>query len=180
MLPESKIESEIQMTDAPPKEQWYNENHKLFKYSKWLYDTPGVIQNDQTINLMTSEELLYTIPKETLWPRAFYMLPGQTLFLAGLGRIDYIGGASQMRLSLFASEKLSILITSTEKADEIYQQCLGTELINVPRGDQKRIEDWPPLVRRDEKISIGNYDNTSHVSVCGNFFKILNFKMTNI
>lgn len=158
------------MTDAPPKEEWYNENHKLFKSSKWLYDTPGVIQNDQIINLLTSEELMYTIPKETLWPRAFYMWPGQTLFLAGLGRIDFLAGASSARLSVFASDKLSILITTTEKADEIYQQCLGTELINVPRGDRKRIEDWPPLKRHDEKISVGNYNN-KFTSVCGKYFQ---------
>lgn len=169
VLPESKIESEIKFTDAPPDELWYNENHKIFQNSKWFYDTPGVIQNEQTISMLTSEELLYTIPKETLWPRAFYMLPGQTLFLAGLGRIDYIGGASDLRLSVFASDELSILITNTNNADEIYQECLGTELVNVPRGDLNRIKDWPPLIRQQEKISIGNYHDTQYISACGNY-----------
>lgn len=166
-LPESKFETEVQLTDAAPVEKYFNENTKAFKSGKWLYDTPGVIQNDQTINLLTSEELLYMIPKQTLWPRSFYVLPGQTLFLAGLGRIDYIGGASSLRLSVYASEKLSILIVNTEKADEIYQASLGSELINVPRGDEKRIQDWPPLVRMEDKISIGNYYDKDKVSICG-------------
>lgn len=166
-LPESKRESEVHLTDAPPDEKYFNENHKTFKYSKWLYDTPGVIQDDQIINLLTSEELLHTIPKTTLWPRVFYMIPNQTLFLSGLGRIDYIGGASRMRLAVFASDKLSILIVNTEKADEIYQEFLGTDLLNVPRGNEKRLQEWPNLKRHDEKISIGNYHHKFDISLCG-------------
>lgn len=95
------------------------------------------------------------------------MLPGQTLFLAGLGRIDYVGGASELRLSVYASDKLSLLIVSTKRAEEIYKQFMGTELINVPRGDAQRLKDWPPLVRREEKISVGNYSVTEKMSVCG-------------
>lgn len=172
-MPESKAENEIPLTDAPPAEKFFNEKHKSFKYGKWLYDTPGVIQQEQIINLLTSEELLYTIPKQTLWPRVFYMLPGQSLFLSGLGRIDYIGGASEMRLAVYASDKLSIMIVSTQKAEEIYQACLGTELLNVPRGEEKRIQEFPPLVRYDEKISLGNYNATRNISVCGGYFEII-------
>lgn len=167
LLPESKTENEIPLTDAPPYEKWFNEKHGAFKSSKWLFDTPGVIQNDQIINLLTSEELLYTLPKETLWPRVFYLLPGQTVFLAGIGRVDYIGGANDIRLGVFASEKLSILITSTEMADTIYKECLGTELMNVPRGSAERIKDFPPLTRKAEKISFGNYNNTQLISAGG-------------
>lgn len=170
LLPESKKESEISLTDAPPQESYFNENHKSFAYGKWLYDTPGVIHNEQIINLLTSDELLYTIPKETLWPRVFYMIPGQTLFLSGLGRIDYIGGASRMRLAVYASNALSILIVSTKKADEIYRECLGTELLNVPRGDEKRLQQWPQLERHEEKISVGNYNDNFAVSICGEPF----------
>lgn len=166
-MPETKIESEIPLTDAPPYEQWFNEKHGAFKNSKWLFDTPGVIQNEQIINLLTSEELLYTLPKETLWPRVFYMLPGQTIFLAGIGRVDYIGGANDIRLAVFASEKLSVLITNTEMADKIYKECLGTELLNVPRGNAERIKDFPPLMRKVEKISFGNYNNTQWISAGG-------------
>lgn len=138
-----------------------------------MYDTPGVIQHEQIINCLTSEELLYTIPKETLWPRVFYVLPGQSLFLSGLGRIDYVGGASEMRLAVYASEQLSIMIVNTAKAEEIYQACLGTELLNVPRGEEKRIQEFPPLVRHEEKISIGNYYDNKYTSVCGKFFETI-------
>ncbi|XP_031632893.1 nitric oxide-associated protein 1 [Contarinia nasturtii] len=164
--PESKFESAVELTDAPPLEKYFNENHKAFKFGKWLYDTPGVIQNEQIINLLTSEELLYTIPKETLWPRVFILYPGQTLFLSGLGRIDYTGGASEVRLAVYASEKLSILITSTNMADEIYEQCLGTDILNVPRGTDKRLQEFPALKRHSDKISIGNYAEFRTISAC--------------
>lgn len=167
MLPEVRTENEIPLTDAPPYEKWFNEGHGAFKNSKWLFDTPGVIQNDQVINLLTSEELVYTLPKQTLWPRVFYMWPGQTIFLAGIGRIDYIGGSNDIRLAVFASEKLSVLITSTEMADTIYKECLGTELINVPRGNAERLKDFPPLVRKLEKISFINYNNSQWISAGG-------------
>lgn len=172
MEPETKIENEVPLTDAPSIDKYFNERHKAFAYGKWLFDTPGVIQSDQIINILTSDELLHTIPKETLWPRVFYILPGQTLFLSGLGRVDYIGGASEMRLAVYASSKLSILVTSTQKADEIYHACLGTEILNVPRGDEKRLKEFPPLVRCDEKISVGNYYGSRKMSVCGEYFDI--------
>lgn len=166
-IKESKIESEIHLTDAPSTEKYFNENHKTFRGSKWFYDTPGVIQNEQTINMLTSEELLYTIPKQTLWPRSFYIESGNSVFISGLGRIDYIGGASNIRVAIFASDKLSIFIVKTDKADELYQTFLGTEVLNVPRGDVKRLETWPKLQRRDEKISVANYYQEEELSVCG-------------
>lgn len=155
------------MTDAPSTEKYFNENHKTFSGSKWFYDTPGVIHNEQIINMLTSEELLYTIPKQTLWPRSFYIESGNTVFISGIGRIDYIGGATKIRAAIFASEKLSIFIVNTDKADELYQQFLGTEVLNVPRGDAKRMETWPKLKRCEERISVANYYNEEDVSVCG-------------
>lgn len=127
--------------------------------------------------MLTSEELIYTIPKQTLWPRVFYLYPDQTLFLSGLGRIDYTGGASELRLAVYASDKLSILITNTNKADEIYKACLGTELLNVPRGNEKRLQEFPALERHPEKISIGNYSVFRKISVCGKYFFFRSFTL---
>lgn len=132
-----------------------------------MYDTPGVIQEDQIINALTSEELLLTIPKKTFVPRVFYMTPGTTLFLSGLGRIDYVSGARSIRLAVFASENLTTLVVNTDKADEIYRECLGSEILNVPRGDENRLKDWPGLMRTEEIISVSNYYNSDQVSVCG-------------
>lgn len=166
-MKESKVESEIQLTDAPEREKYFNENHKLFKNGKWLYDTPGIIQPEQIINSLTSEELLLTIPKDVLLPRVFYVQPGQTLFVSGIGRVDYVSGSLRIRLAVFASKNLTTLLVNTEKANEIYEECLGSEILNVPRGDANRLKEWPGLMRCDDQISVSNYYESDKTSVCG-------------
>lgn len=126
-----------------------------------------MIQDDQVINMLTTEELLLTIPKSALWPRVFHMAPGHSLFLSGLGRIDYTSGAKSVQLAVFASKLLSILVVETDKADEVYEQCLGTEILNVPRGNEMRLKEWPGLTRCDEPISVSNYYESNKISVCG-------------
>lgn len=143
-----------------------DENHKDYRDSKWLYDTPGIVQNDQIINLLTTEELLDVVPKKVLWPRVFYMQPGQSLFLAGLGRVDYIGGATRLRLSVYASDRLPILIVDSMHADQVYEECLGSELMCVPRGDAERMAKWLPLQRSEDKITVSGYES-ERKSVCG-------------
>lgn len=167
------ISNEVKITDEDEPEKFFDENDHQFARSKWLFDTPGVLHDQQTINLLTSEELLRTISKESLWPRVFYIKPGTTLLLAGLGRIDYVGGADRVRLAVFASDKLTTLIVNTVRAEEIYDECLGSELINVPCGNERRISEWPKLLQYKETISVSNYDS-ERKSVCG--MKTIHFK----
>lgn len=145
-----------------------NEKHKDYVDSKWFYDTPGVVQNDQIINLLTTDELLDVVPKKALWPRVLMVKPGQSLFLAGLGRVDFIGGTDYIRLSVYASARLPLLIVHTEKADQVYRASLGSKLLSVPRGDAARMAKWPPLQRCDDKISVSGYES-EHKSVCGKY-----------
>lgn len=164
---EENHETEIELSKAPPRQRYFKENSKTFRNGNWFYDTPGVIQDDQVINMLTTEELLLTVPKNALWPRVFHMLPGDSLFLSGLGRIDYIAGAKLVRLAVFASDLLSTLVVKTNKADEVYQECLGSEILNVPRGNEMRLKQWPGLMRCEEPISVSNYFDSDKQSVCG-------------
>lgn len=68
----------------------FNEDTKYFRGSKYFYDTPEAIYKDQILTLLTTEELLKTIPREIITPRTFSLRPLQSLFLAGLGRIDVV------------------------------------------------------------------------------------------
>lgn len=164
---ESLNETALHLTDEPDIEQTFNEKSKTYRSSHWFYDTPGVLRNDQIITQLTNEELLYTIPHQALWPRNFHVRPGETLFLSGLGRIDFISGTNNIRLAVFASEKLSILITTTDKADELYEKCFGTEILNVPRGDAERLKRFPKLVKCEKKIAISNYSELTKRSAGG-------------
>ena len=74
-----------------------DENAKEFKYGKWCFDTPGTIQPDQILHFLTTDELLKTLPKEIISPRTFVLHKGQTLFLAGMGRLDCLDIPSYIR-----------------------------------------------------------------------------------
>ena len=65
-----------------------DETHEDYLKCKWCYDTPGVIQPDQILHLLTSQELEYTLPKSIIKPRTFMLKPGQSLLIAGLARLD--------------------------------------------------------------------------------------------
>ncbi|KAK0089904.1 hypothetical protein PV326_004329 [Microctonus aethiopoides] len=122
-----------------------NENSDIYKYSRWCYDTPGVIHPDQVLHLLTTEELLLTLPKKIISPRTFIFKPGQTMFLAGLGRIDLINGPEFIRITVFASDPLPVTICHTKNATDIYNELLHTEALVVPKNSLERLKIWPKL-----------------------------------
>lgn len=63
-----------------------------YVYSKWCFDTPGVVQPDQILNILTADELMYVVPRELIRPQTFILKPGMTLFIAGLARLDLVDG----------------------------------------------------------------------------------------
>ena len=74
-----------------------DENDEVYKESRWCFDTPGSIHPDQVLHLLTTEELMLTIPQRIISPRTYALERNQTLFLAGLGRLDFLGGSRSIR-----------------------------------------------------------------------------------
>lgn len=131
-------------------------NLKEYKNNGFLHDTPGVIYKDQILDLLTTEELLRTIPREIITPRTFTLRPMQTLFIGGLARIDIANAREQVWVTVFASSYLPINIVYTEQANKFYQDNLGTETLAVPIGGDERLERWPNLMPKEFTIkSIG-------------------------
>ncbi|CAH1967702.1 unnamed protein product [Acanthoscelides obtectus] len=75
-----------------------NERHPDYIASRWCYDTPGVVQQEQIINLLTVDELMLTIPKEIIRPETFCVKPRTSLFIAGLARLDFLDGPKSIRM----------------------------------------------------------------------------------
>lgn len=75
----------------------FDETKEEYKYSRWCYDTPGTIQPDQVLDLLTMRELFSVLPKEIISPRTFVLHVNQTIFLGGIGRLDYVEGDSFIR-----------------------------------------------------------------------------------
>ena len=68
-----------------------------FPTGRWVFDTPGFVSDQQLLGLLTQPELLMTLSQQLLRPRTFSLYPGQTLFVAGLARLDYRAGTSMVR-----------------------------------------------------------------------------------
>ncbi|KAL3270347.1 hypothetical protein HHI36_009395 [Cryptolaemus montrouzieri] len=122
-----------------------NEKDPVYALSRWCYDTPGVVQPDQIIHLLTSEELYLTLPKSLIAPQCFWVRPGESLFIAGLARLDYLEGDEPIRSAVFCSKELPISLCKTEEAKEFYEKYLGTEYLKVPSGGAERLQKWPGL-----------------------------------
>lgn len=130
-----------------------NEDDDAFKFGKWCYDTPGVIHPDQIVHLLTTEELLLTLPRKIISPKSFIFQPGQTLFIGGLGRLDFIEGFEFIRITVFKSESLPVTICSTNDADMIYDKLLKTEAFVVPVNNPERLKIWPRFESKDFTIT---------------------------
>nr|CAD7460474.1 unnamed protein product [Timema tahoe] len=118
---------------------------KDFSLSRWCYDTPGTVQPDQILDLLTTEELLLTLPRTTLVPRTFSIKEGCTLFIAGLARLDYLEGSLSSKFTVFAAGSLPITVCRITDADYLYSELLGSELLAVPSGGSARLQGWPGL-----------------------------------
>lgn len=97
--------------------------------------------------------------------RAFLMKPNFSLFLAGLGRIDYIEGPESIRMVVFASLELPVTICETHFADEFYENFLGSEVLGVPMNTgEERLAKWPKLEAKHDKIVIEGVEK--HITAC--------------
>lgn len=132
-----------------------DENDLEYKNSKWMFDTPGVVHPDQSINLLTTEELMMTLPTSVMKPRTFSLRSEQTLFVGGLGRIDCMKTAAKfVRFTVFSAHTLPITVCNMEYANEVYEKLLGTYLFAVPCGNEERLSKWPGLSSYKEPIRL--------------------------
>lgn len=107
-----------------------------------LIDTPGIISPNQLAHFLDSDQLELISPQKRLKPVTFQLQPGQTIFLAGIGRIDFVAG-QPANFVVYADQKLYLHRTKTENADAFYEKHIG-ELLTPPRTDQ--IDEVPALV----------------------------------
>ncbi|NXQ97201.1 NOA1 protein, partial [Sagittarius serpentarius] len=130
----------------------YNE----VKDARWCFDTPGIVKENcvvqfilQVLNLLTEKEVKLVLPTHAIVPRTFILKPGMVLFLAALGRVDYLQGEKPAWFSVVASNLLPVHISTLSNADAIYEKHAGQELLKVPMGGEERMKDFPPLVPQD-------------------------------
>lgn len=107
-----------------------------------LYDTPGIVNEHQITHYVSNEDLKTIIPKSEIRPSTYQLNPGQTLYMSGLARIDYLEGNIDGFTCNF-SRYLKIHRTKTVNADELYNRhktlTLEVDGINTIK-DMKKYE----------------------------------------
>lgn len=120
-----------------------------------LYDTPGVINEDQMTHLLAPQDIKKAIPQTELRPMVYQLNSGQTLYFGGLARIDYVEGQTASFIAYF-SKNLKIHRTKTINADNLYNrhQTLQLEIDSLKDiADMKSYDFTLPQGKCDLVIS---------------------------
>lgn len=86
-----------------------------------LYDTPGIINENQMTHIISLKDIKKVIPQSELKPIVYQLQSKQTLYISGLARIDYIKGEQASFVTYF-SKNLKIHRTKLEKANDLYNR----------------------------------------------------------
>lgn len=109
----------------------------------FLIDTPGIIHRHQMAHYLGKKDLKIIAPHKEIKPKVYQLNAGQTLFLGGLARFDFIQGEKSSFIAYVAND-VEIHRTKSEKADDFYQKHVGG-LLQPPRPDE--VAAFPELVR---------------------------------
>lgn len=117
-----------------------NQEHSLF-------DTPGIIRSQQIEHYLDRPAITQVLPTKRIKPRVFQLNSEQTIYFAGLGRVDFLENnqtnkSAKTACTFYVSNDLYLHRCKTDKADELYQGQVGSLL--SPPG-QASLEKLPSL-----------------------------------
>ncbi|GAF65996.1 GTP-binding protein YqeH [Bacillus sp. TS-2] len=138
-----------------------------------LYDTPGIINHHQMAHFIDKKELKIITPKKEIKPIVHQLNEGQTLFFAGLARMDFAKGERTSFVSFFSNE-LKIHRTKIEKAEELFSNHLG-DLLSPPGAES--VKDFPEMVKHTFRVKNNKvdlvYSGLGFVSINGSGLDII-------
>ncbi|MDK7715278.1 ribosome biogenesis GTPase YqeH [Aerococcus urinae] len=113
-----------------------------------LIDTPGILKDSQMTSLLDYKSIEQILPQKRIKPRTFQLNPGQSLFLGGMARFDYLAGDKQ-GVTVYLSNQVDIHRRKTEGSDEFLAKHQGG-LLTPPSASE--VEQFPDLVGQDYTI----------------------------
>uniref|UniRef100_A0A8C5P976 Nitric oxide associated 1 n=1 Tax=Leptobrachium leishanense TaxID=445787 RepID=A0A8C5P976_9ANUR len=160
-----RIEENDQPLSDDARETLQFTNNEL-KDAHWFYDTPGIVKENCVLNHLNDKEVKIVLATHAIIPRTFVLQPGMTLFLGSLGRIDFLQGEKSAWFTVVASNLLPVHITSSSKADDLYQKHSGKALLGVPIGGEERMKSFPLLVYEDVNlVGIGHEEAVADIQL---------------
>ncbi|XP_018011821.1 nitric oxide-associated protein 1 [Hyalella azteca] len=130
---------------GPAPTKGISDNNPRYRSKKWVHDTPGVVQPDQLVSLLTHEELQEALPQSPIVPQTFRVRRGTSLLLGGLARLDILyvhhpvprsrrlKPSDYVLATVFRSNALPVSVIRTVEASAFYRDNLGGKLLGVPR-----------------------------------------------
>ncbi|HJF54147.1 MAG TPA: ribosome biogenesis GTPase YqeH [Limosilactobacillus coleohominis] len=119
-----------------------------------LIDTPGIIHQHQMAHVLPAQDLKLVAPQKEIKPRTYQLSDGQTIFMGGIARFDYLKGPKVGVVAYF-DNNLQLHRTKFRNADAFYEKHLG-DLLTPPTKTTK--DQIPPLERfefsTDEKTDL--------------------------
>lgn len=113
-----------------------------------IVDTPGIVNVERLSEIVSPRDLRVIVPKSPLRPKIYQLNAGQTLFFAGLARIDFKTGPKQPFICYMAKD-LYIHRTKTERADALYEKQRG-KLLSPPSA--RDADALPPFQKRSYRV----------------------------
>ncbi|KRK79931.1 ribosome biogenesis GTPase YqeH [Companilactobacillus nodensis] len=107
-----------------------------------LVDTPGIIHKYQLAHVLNDQDLKTITPKKPLRPSTFQLRDGQSIFVSGLARFDFLD--EKTNVVFYVNQNLLLHRTKTVNAEEFYEKHVGKDL--TPPTD---IEDFPELKKHE-------------------------------
>jgi ribosome biogenesis GTPase YqeH len=86
-----------------------------------LIDTPGILTTHRISDIVCPDCLKTVTPNQTIRPKVYQLQSGQTLFLGGLARIDFVSGPNQSFVC-YTANSLAIHRTKLQNADNLYHK----------------------------------------------------------
>ena len=99
-----------------------------------IIDTPGIGIKKQYVDFLDKASVNLVLPKKEIKPRIYQLNCQQTLFIAGLARVDFISGSPCSFVCYFGNE-LIIHRTKLVNADGLFSKHIG-DLLNPPSFDE--------------------------------------------
>lgn len=148
----------------------------------FLIDTPGVINDRQLTYYLDKSTLNSVMPKKFVKPTIFQLNPGQTIFINGFVRIDFLSGEKSSFI-FNVSNKLNCHRTKLENADTFYSSHCD-DLLIIPNEDERlrlgNLVCYDYEITDDEKKDV-TISGLGYVTIVGNAkIKIHTFEKINV
>ncbi|RKP20643.1 hypothetical protein ROZALSC1DRAFT_27896 [Rozella allomycis CSF55] len=121
-----------------------------FPANGFVYDTPGINNPHSFSNVLKLKEIEMISLKEKIVPVSWRVKQGQSLFIGGLVRLDYVSGTEPIFITMMVSKNVIGHLVETTNANDEYEKMAGdesrkTKYLLPPLGGKERMKDFPPL-----------------------------------